>query len=291
VNSPQLWVSAVALGSFFGLLGLSYYLVLIGAGFFNIAVGAYATLGGLTTAWLVVEKGMSLWPAVLIAMVGTTVVAGATEVLVVQPVQRRGQGGELPALVAVVAVLFAAEQFAGYLFGYTTLPGQQLINVSSFSLGSAVVSPNTAIMVVFTLVVFAVLAALVRVTSAGRLLRAVGDSNAVANLLGLPVRKVRIAAFLLSGLIAAAAGLLFAPQAGVSSASGLNWALDGFLALVIGGSGTIFAPLVGGLVLGGMQIFIPFYFGGSSLNYLLLALAVVFFAFRPQGVFAVRVRI
>jgi branched-chain amino acid transport system permease protein len=291
VSNLQLWVSGISLGSFFGLLGLSYYLVLVGAGFFNIAVGAYATLAGLTTAWLVVQKGMALWPAVAISLVGTALVAGATEVLVVQPVQRRGNGGELPALVAVTAVLFAVEQFAGYLFGYTTLPGQQLIKMSPLTVGSAIITANTLIMVVFTVLIFLVLAALVRYTRSGRLLRAVGDSNAVASLLGLPVRKVRIAAFLVSGLLAAIAGVLFAPQAGVSSASGLNWALEGFLALVIGGSGTIFAPLVGGIVLGAMQIFVPFYFGGSSLNYMLLGLAIVFFALRPQGFFAVRVRI
>ena len=38
-----LWISALTLGSFYGLLGLAYYLIFIGAGFFNIAIGAYAS--------------------------------------------------------------------------------------------------------------------------------------------------------------------------------------------------------------------------------------------------------
>jgi branched-chain amino acid transport system permease protein len=72
--------------------------------------------------------------------------------------------------------------------------------------------------------------------------------------------------------------------------SGLDWALDGFLALVIGGTGAVWAPLAGGFILAVAQIFVPFYFGGSSVSYVLLALAIVFFAFRPEGIFSRRVR-
>ena len=53
----------------------------------------------------------------------------------------------------------------------------------------------------------------------------------------------------------------------------------------------MWAPLIGGLILGALQIFIPFYFGGPSLSYLLLVLAIVFFALRPQGIFVRRVRV
>ena len=77
----------------------------------------------------------------------------------------------------------------------------------------------------------------------------------------------------------------------MSSTSGLNWAILGFLAVVIGGSGNVFGPLVGGLVLGAMQIFVPYYFGGNALNIVLLGVAAAFFALRPQGVFSQRVRV
>jgi branched-chain amino acid transport system permease protein len=291
MDQPQLWVSALTLGSFFGLLGLSYYLVLVGAGFFNIAVGAYASLGGLVTSWLVVEKDLSLWPAVIIAMTSAVVVAGATEVFVVRPVQRRGRGSELAALVSVTALLFVIAQFAGWKFGYTTLPGQQLLDIKPIRIGSAIVPPNTLIMILLTVAIFVLLAVLIRTTKGGRLLRAVGDNKPVASLLGLPVNSVRIAAFLVSGLLAGVAGLLFSSQAGVSSSSGLGWAISGFLAVVIGGSGNLIGPLVGGVVLGMLQIFVPYYFGGNAVNIVLLAVAAAFFSLRPQGVFAQRVRI
>jgi branched-chain amino acid transport system permease protein len=291
MNDPQLWISAAELGCFFGLLALSYYVVLAGTGFFNFAVGPYAMVAGLCTTWLVLNHGFTLWLAVAFAMVITMALAAVTELLVVRPVQRRSGRSELPALVAVTAVLFAIEQLAGVIFGYTTLPGQQLLNIQPITIGSSIILPGDVLEGIVTVVIFGGMALWVRLSRTGRLLRAVGDSRDAASLLGLPVNRIRLVAFVLSGLLAGVAGLVFAPKAGVSSTSGLDWALSGFLALVVGGTATVWAPLIGGLILGALQVFIPFYFGGPSLSYLLLLLAIVFFAFRPQGIFARRVRV
>jgi branched-chain amino acid transport system permease protein len=152
------------------------------------------------------------------------------------------------------------------------------------------VQASTILLIGFAVVAFAGAAAWIRLTRTGRLLRAVGDSTHAAGLLGLPVNRVRLIAFLVSGLLAAITGLLFAPKAGVSSLSGLSWALSGFLAMVVGGTGTVWAPLVGGLLLGVVEVFVPYYFGGQSAVYGLLIVALLFFAFKPSGLFVRRVR-
>jgi branched-chain amino acid transport system permease protein len=290
MTQPQLWISALEMGCFFGLLALAYYLVLVGAGFFNFAIGPYAMMGGLCTSWLVIQQGLGAWAAAGIALVASMALAAVTELAVVRPVQRRSGGGELPALVAVAAVLFAIQQLAGYLFGHTTLPGQSLVTFDPLPLGDTFVQPNTVLLVAVTAVGFTAFALWIRLTRTGRLLRAVGDSKHAAALLGLPVNRIRLIAFLLSGLLAALTGLLFAPKAGVSSLSGLSWALSGFLAMVVGGTGSVWAPLLGGLLLGAIEVFLPYYFGGQAGVYGLLVVALLFFAFKPNGLFVRRVR-
>jgi branched-chain amino acid transport system permease protein len=290
MGQPQLWLSALEMGCFFGLLALAYYLVLVGAGFFNFAIGPYAMMGGLCTSYLVIEEEMGVWTAATLAVLLTVCLAAATELVVVRPVQKRSGKGELPALVAVAAVLFLIQQLAGYLFGYTTLPGQNLATFEPIQFGTTTVQPSSVLLFAMTLVVFAGTAAWIRLTRTGRLLRAVGDSTHAAALLGLPVNRIRLVAFLFSGLLAAVTGLLFAPKAGVSSLSGLSWTLSGFLAMVVGGTGSLWAPLLGGLVLGGLEVFVPYYFGGQSHVYGLLLVALVFFAFKPQGLFVRQVR-
>lgn len=286
----QLWLSALEMGCFFGMLALAYYLVLVGAGFFNFAIGPYAMMGGLCTSWLVIEYDMGVWSAAAIAVGATVVLAALTELVVVRPVQRRSGGGELPALVAVAAVLFAIQQFAGYVFGHPTLPGQSLATFDPVTVGPATLQPSALLLMVVTVVAFVATALWIRYTRTGRLLRAVGDSTHAARLLGLPVSRVRLVAFLLAGVLAAVTGLLFAPKAGVNSLSGLSWSVSGFLAVVVGGTGSVWAPLVGGLLLGAVEVFVPYYFGGQSHVYGLLLVALLFFALRPQGLFVRTVR-
>jgi branched-chain amino acid transport system permease protein len=291
MTNLQLWVSAIQEGCFYGLIALAYYVVLVGTGFFNFAVGQYAMVGGLFTAWLVSNHGVELWLAVAIACVSAIVLAAATELVVVRPVQRRSGRDELPALVAVVAVLFTIQQLAGVVFGYVTLPGPALLNIQPVTVASASISGTVLLTWIVTFVIFAIAMIWIRVTRTGRVLRAVGDNRAAASLLGLPVGRIRVIAFIVCGLVAAIAGILFAPQAGIGNTNGLDFALQGFLALIVGGIGTIWAPLIGGLILGILGEFIPFYFGGPWLAYVLLIVALVFFGARPEGIFARRVRV
>jgi branched-chain amino acid transport system permease protein len=286
----QLWVSVAEMGCFFGLLALSYLLILEGAGFFNFALGPYAMVGGLGASWLVIEKELGLWTAVAAAVALVVALAVVTELAVVRPISRRAGGGELPALVAVAAVLFAVEQGAGFLFGRRQLPGQLLVEFDPLEVGGAFVQSSAVVLVAVTLVAFLLVAAWLQLGGSGRLLRAVGDNAGAASVLGLPVSRVRITAFVAGGLLAAVAGILFAPKAGVSFESGLSWTLSGFLALVVGGTGRVWAPLVGGLVLGGIQVFVPYYFGSAAQHYAILLVGLAFFALRPQGLFTRAVR-
>ncbi len=286
----QLWLSALEIGSFFGLVALAYLLILSGSGFFNFALGPYAMVAGLGSSWLVLMKGASVWVALAVGVLAAVALSVVTELVVVRPVQKKSGTGELPALVAVAAVLFAVEQLAGLVFGRLPLPGQQLLQAGPWEIGGAVLLPTSAMLIVTTLVIFLLVGTWVRVSRTGRLLRAVGDNKEAAKTLGLPVGRVRLVAFVVGGFIAAIAGILFAPKAGVEFQSGLEWTITGFLALVIGGTGAIWAPLVGGLLLGAIEVFAPYYFGEIGPQTMILLVALIFFAFKPEGLFVRRVR-
>ncbi|MBK8731214.1 MAG: branched-chain amino acid ABC transporter permease [Tetrasphaera sp.] len=290
MKDPQLWISAIEIGCFFGLIALAYLLILVGSGFFNFAIGPYAMLGGLSTSWLVVEHEVPVPLAMLVGIVLVIIVSAVTELAVVRQVQKRAGKGELPALVAVSAVLFAVQQGSGLIFGQRPLPGQQIVPVTPINVGSAVVYPSTFILIGTTVVFFIATALWMRSSRMGRLLRAVGDNKEAAAVLGLPVSRARLTAFVLGGLIAAVAGILFSTKSGVAFTHGLGWTLTGFLALVIGGTGRIIGPLVGGLILGAIQVFVPFYLASLGPQAAIFLLGLVFFAFKPEGIFTRKVR-
>jgi branched-chain amino acid transport system permease protein len=286
----QLWVSVAQIGCFYGLIALGYYLVLEGADFFNFALGALAVDSGLASSWFVTRQGWPLPLAVAVGVLSAVLLAVVTEVVVIRPVESRSNGGELSALVSVVAILFVVQQLGGTLFGKKLLSGKKWVAGPDVSLGGVDVSRQTIVLVGVTVAVFAAMWTWIRRTRYGRMLRAVGSNRDAARTLGMPVLKVRVVAFALAGFSVGIAGPLFSPHAGVSFQFALTWALYGFLALVIGGTGSIWAPLAGGVALGIIQVIVPYVFGSDVLDYAILVIALAFFALRPGGLFTRRVR-
>jgi len=290
MTNPQLWIAVVENGCFFALLGLAFYFNLTGAGFFNFGIGAIAMAAAFTGSWLVTEHGLSRPLAGLVGVLGAIAIAVVMELAVVRPVQARGEG-ELSALVAVGSSLFAIIQLSGLFLGHEARPGQPFWSTTPFSVGSARVGSTVVPIVVITAALFTLSYLALQRTRLGRLTRAIGNDTDAARVLGLPINTARLLSFAAAGLIAALAGITFAGRSGVSPDNALHWTITGFLALVIGGTGTVWAPLLGGALLALANVFIPFYFGGDVLAYGLVVVAMLFFAFRPEGVFAPRVRV
>lgn len=286
----QLWFSAVEIGCFFALMALAFLLILVGSGFFNFALGPLAMVGGLGTSWFVTELEWPIWAAAGVSLLLVMVLSAVMETLVVRPIQQRSGSGELPALVTVAALIFAVQQGAGLAFGRSPLPGQRFTDADPIEIGEAILPITSVILIATTIVLFIAISAWMHFTSTGRMLRAVGDNKEAAAVLGLPVRRIRLIAFILGGLIAGIAGLLYSTKSGVGFQMGLSWTLTGFLALVIGGTGRMWAPLVGGLLLGLVQVFTPFYLSSIGPQTVILLLGLIFFAFKPQGLFTRKVR-
>ncbi len=287
----QLWVSVIASGCFFALIALGLLIVLEGSAVFNFAIGPYAAFSALASSWLVIEHSVPLALAVVTGVSSAIVLSLLTEVLVVRPIERRTLGDELPAIIAIVAVLFAVQQLAGWVFGRSPLPGQYWTSSEPFFVGSLVVDRQVVILGGSTILIFGSVAVWLRLSRTGRMFRAVGDNQAAARMLGLPVNPIRLAACGIAGAVVGLAGPLFSPQAGVNFQSGLTYTLFGLLALVIGGRGSVWAPLVGGLLLASIQVWSSYWFGTEWLQYTTFLAALAFFALRPEGIFARRVRV
>jgi branched-chain amino acid transport system permease protein len=126
------------------------------------------------------------------------------------------------------------------------------------------------------------------------LLSAVGDEWQAAVLLCLPIGRLRLLAVVLGGILASAAGVLISGQAPVNFQSGFSWALVGLVALMVGGSASAWGPLVGGLIIGVSGTLGTWWLGSTLLgvrDYVLLAVVLIVFKFRPEGLFAKAIRV
>jgi len=127
-----------------------------------------------------------------------------------------------------------------------------------------------------------------RRSSAGLRVRAMTGNPVLAQALGIDTRRLASQAFVIGVMLAGAAGVLLAPLIRIEPGIGIDYLLDAFFVLVVGGLGT-FGGFIGGVgVIGGSQAVVSSLAGQTSGYALVLVISILFLWLRPDGLFARR---
>jgi len=219
-------------------------------GDFDLSVGSMASLSGVVVATLFVS-GWPIWAAV-----GVALLAGLAGGLI---------NGALVSLVGIlpfVATLATLTIFSGAAFvvsGGKTISGRAIPDsFGEFARQGLAVGPVTIPnLTLVALVVLALVWVLLEQTTFGRRLYAIGGNVEAAYLAGVPVRRLKLVAFALTGLSAAGAGLLYASRvASANPTQGSGLMLNAIAAVFLGmtmseqGEPHVLATLIGVLILG-----------------------------------------
>lgn len=228
--------------SMFGLIALGMTFVIITGGI-DLSVGAVAALGSVVAA-LVSPAG--LLPATAAGVLAGTLVGFLSGVIIARL-------NMLPFIVTL-AMLLAARGLA-LIFGNNTSVG--VATDSGFTYlgqGDFLGLPVPAVIMIVAYLIGAVV---LNHSAYGRHILAVGGNEEAARLMGLPVDRIKIAVYTLSGALAGLAGVILAAQFGAGQpAEGVGWELSTIAAVVVGGTlltggmGTVGATLAGTLLLG-----------------------------------------
>ncbi|NIL78346.1 branched-chain amino acid ABC transporter permease [Rhodococcus sp. B10] len=242
----QSGIDALSLGALYALFSLSVAVIFGVARIVNFANGELMTVTGYT---MVLVVGL-YWPIVLVVAVIVTVLAA----LAMDSLVFRWVRAAPPTTLLIVS--FAVSYFMqnGILMIEGSRPktldfGSALIN--SISIGGVRVSVFNLVTIGATIVIVAALTVLFNKTGVGRQLRAASEDFAMARLLGVKANRVIAYAFAISGALAAVAGvLLTVSTATVTPDFGVQPVIIAFIAVVVGGIGSLSGAAVGGLLLG-----------------------------------------
>jgi len=134
--------------------------------------------------------------------------------------------------------------------------------------------------------VVACLSAILKRTKTGRALRTIAESPDTASLLGVEVGRIVPVVFILTGLLAGIAGALFTVNYGtVSPFMGDNVGNKAIAAMVLGGIGSIWGAIAGGLLVGVAETLSIHFFGGDSVQMVVWGLLLGIIILRPKGLF------
>jgi branched-chain amino acid transport system permease protein len=114
-------------------------------------------------------------------------------------------------------------------------------------------------------------------------LRAVAEDHEAAMLQGMPYRRIALAGFLIGTLLAAVAGALLAPVAVISPSIGSDYLVKGFIAVVIGGLGSIPGAIIGSLLIATIESVGGYYFDPSLATIAMFVIVMAVLLVRPTG--------
>jgi urea transport system permease protein len=218
-------------------------------------------------------------------------VSGAVGVAIERGIIRFLYGRPLETLLATWGLSLILQQAVRTIFGPTN---QEVGNPSwmsgAFDLGGITITYNRMWIIVFTLLVFVALLAMLRFTRLGLEMRAVTQNRAMAAAMGIRTARIDALTFGLGSGIAGIAGVALSQIDNVSPNLGQGYIIDSFMVVVFGGVGNLWGTLVGALALGIANKFLEPFAGAVLGKIAILVLIILFIQKRPRGMFALKGR-
>jgi len=153
----------------------------------------------------------------------------------------------------------------------------------SFEIGAVHFDAVRVSALIASLVLLSCLAAFLRYSPMGRVIRATAQQTMAARLCGVNVRHVYALTFAVSAAFAGASGIVIGIILPFSPADEATWTLNAFVVVVLGGVGSPAGALIGGLLLGIVSTMTAQYIGPAFPNVTMFLLLVLLLLVRPQG--------
>lgn len=307
----QLTIDGLSWGAIYALVAVGYTLVFGVLRLINFAhseifmlgmFGAYFCLDailGFTPSGNAYDKGLLLTVfylaiAMLFAMLVSGLAAVGLEAVAYRPLRRRN-AKSLTFLITAIGMSFVLQEFVHFILpqllkGYGGSNAQQPIILVQpkieFHVFGATVS-NITLVIIAAATIFAIATDLaINRTKFGRGIRAVAQDPTTATLMGVSRERIIMTTFLIGGLLAGAAALLYTlkvPQ-GILYSGGFLLGIKAFSAAVLGGIGNLRGALLGGLLLGIMENYGQAIFGTQWRDVVAFVLLVLVLLVRPTGI-------
>jgi branched-chain amino acid transport system permease protein len=294
-------VDGLSNGAIWALIALGYTLVYGIIELINFAhgdlfmIGSFVSFGLWGTIGLTTSTGAAgTVGALLLTLVVAMVACGSLNVMIERVGYRPLRGApKLAPLITAVGFSFILQNVGLLWLGGTPRSIPDIIESQKelFSIGGVVVSNGDVLAIVATVPLVLLLTAFVARTRFGKAMRATAQDPEAARLMGINVDTTISLTFLLGGLMAGAAGLIYALyQTTIWYFQGFTAGLIAFTAAVMGGIGNLYGAVLGGLIIGFIQQLSDNRIGAEWTPAIVFIYLVLIMVFRPQGLLGEQTR-
>lgn len=280
-------VTGLSIASILLLVALGLAIIYGTTGVINMAHGEFVMLGAYSAWFLQTFVGLSLIESLVPIFAMVAALGWIAERLVIRHLYRR----PLDTILATWGIGVMAQQAirlsAGGELRYVQMPPAM---ANSISILGIEVSAFRAFVLVLAIALFALTWYLMYRTSVGMKLRAITQNREIASCFGINSNRIYSLTFAYGAGLAGLAGALVSPLKSVSPEMGTTYVVDAFMVVVLGGVESLIGTIASSAILGQLNGFLAFYSNDTIAKACVLVAIVIVIRFRPQGLFAAKVR-
>ena len=282
-------VNGIGLGSVYAIIALGYSMVYGIAKMLNFAHGDVIMIGAYIA--FCATQYLSLPPllAVLLAVLVCTALGMTIERLAYKPLR---QASSLAVLITAIGMSYLLQNVAQLIWGANPKSFPSMIALPSLSLlgGKMLITGTTLVTVLSNIVIMVALTLFTGKTKMGKAMRAVSEDRSAAELMGINVNATISVTFAIGSALAAIAGVLLCSTYPVlMPTTGSMPGIKAFTAAVFGGIGSIPGALLGGLLLGVIEILGKAYISTELGDALVFGVLIIVLLVRPTGLLGKKV--
>jgi branched-chain amino acid transport system permease protein len=281
----QLILTSLQIGAVYILFSLGLTLIFGVMRIVNFAHGHLFAVSALVVAYTVpwlASGSIPVLAAYLLSVVAGVTVAMALGFLMYIFGFRNFRRDIVGSFILSIGLVLLLDGVFLKTFGGAVRPVPEILAGTVTILGAAVTVQRFALCVAAIMITGLLYWALTR-TKLGKALRAVSIDHEAAMLQGIPYNRMALAGFMIAAALAALAGALIAPVTIVSPVIGADYLIKGFIAVIVGGLGSVPGAILGGLFVAAIETIGAFYFDSSSASIAIFLLVIVVLLVRPKG--------
>ena len=283
-------INGISLGSVYAIIALGYTMVYGIARMLNFAHGDIIMVGGFTVFTIVTTMGGSPVVGILASVVVCTVLGVTIERVAYRPLR---DASPLAVLITAIGVSYLLQNVALLIFGSNARQFTSVITVPALKLagGKLSISSVTIVTILSCIVIMAALMTFINKTKMGQEMLAVSEDRGAATLMGINVNRTISVTFAIGSALAAVAGvLLCSAYPSLSPYTGSMPGIKAFVAAVFGGIGSIPGALIGGILLGVIEILGRAYISSQLSDAIVFAVLIIVLLVKPTGLLGKQVQ-
>ena len=276
-------VNGISLGSIYAIIALGYTMVYGIAKMLNFAHGDVIMVGAYVAFCAMQYWGLPPVVALLAAMAVCTLLGILIESLAYRPLR---QAASLAVLITAIGMSYLLQNLALLIWGANPKSFPAISSLPAISLfgGRLTISGVTLVAILANVVIMLVLTTFISRTKMGKAMRCVSEDRGAAELMGINVNRTISMTFAIGSALAAVAGVLLCSAYPVlMPTTGSMPGIKAFTAAVFGGIGSIPGAMIGGIILGVIEILGKAYISTELGDAIVFAVLIIVLLFRPTG--------